>query len=217
MTMWYVNRAAGIVAWLLLATSMLVGLLLSSRALGKKARPNWLTDLHRGLSGLAVIFVGVHVAGAIGDNFIHFGAADVLVPFASGWRPWAMAWGIVSMYLLLAIEASSLLRRRIPKKAWRAIHFASFPLFVTATTHAFTAGTDVGSTLGIAVASLASAAIAFLTVIRIRDEVVHARHVAAGGSASGGRIPERLVAAPPPGQPIESFNNRPPVNTESVR
>jgi len=192
MTMWYVNRAAGIVAWLLLASSMLVGLLLSSRALGKKARPNWLTDLHRGLSGLAVAFVAVHVAGAIGDDYIHFGAADVLVPFASGWRPWAMAWGVVSTYLLVAVEASSLLRKHLPKQAWRAIHFASFPLFATATTHAFTAGTDVGSTLGIAVASLASAAIAFLTVVRIRDEVAHAK--------AGPRPPRvpRPPAAPEP-------------------
>ncbi|QXC61003.1 ferric reductase-like transmembrane domain-containing protein [Aquihabitans sp. G128] len=198
MTMWYVNRAAGIVAWLLLASSMLVGLLLSSRALGKKARPNWLTDLHRGLSGLAVAFVAVHVAGAIGDDYIHFGAADVLVPFASAWRPWAMAWGVVSMYLLVAVEASSLLRKHVPKKAWRAIHFASFPLFLTATTHAFTAGTDVGSAIGIGVASLASAAIAFLTVVRIRDEVAKARHVAAGGSPTGGRIPARPAHATDP-------------------
>ena len=171
MTMWYVNRSAGIVAWLLLATSMMVGLLLSSRALGRKARPNWLTDLHRGLSGLSVAFVAVHIAGAVGDNYIHYGWAETLVPFASSWRPWAMAWGVVSLYLLVAVELSSLARKRVPKAIWRKIHYLSFPLFITATTHAFTAGTDVGTTLGIAVASLASAAIAGLTVIRIRDEI----------------------------------------------
>lgn len=187
MTMWYVNRAAGIVAWVLLASSMLVGLLLSSRALGRKARPNWLTDLHRGLSGLAVVFVAVHVAGAIGDNFIHYGAADVLLPFASSWRPVAMAWGIVSMYMLVAVEGSSLLRKHVPKTVWRKIHYLSFPLFLTATTHAFTAGTDVRTTAGMATASLATAAIAGLSVLRIGDEIEKSKQPPGAGPPGGNR------------------------------
>ena len=133
MTWWYINRAAGLVAWALLSASIVLGLLLSSRALGTKVRPNWIQDLHRGLSGLAVVFVGVHVAGAVGDNYLHFGAAQVLVPFTSTWRPWAVAWGVVTLYLLAAVEASSLLRKHLPRTAWRRIHLLSFPLFVTAT------------------------------------------------------------------------------------
>jgi hypothetical protein len=190
MTMWYVNRAAGIVAWLLLATSIVVGLFVSTRALGKKARSNWLTDLHRGLSGLAVAFVAVHIAGAVGDNYIHFGLADVLVPFHSAWRPIALAWGVVSLYLLVAVEASSLLRRHLPRRAWRAIHFSSFPLVLTATTHAFTAGTDVGSRLGIAVAAVATAAVVGLTVLR-----------AAKGTHRSARRPPLRTSEPPAPRP----------------
>ncbi|WP_426573634.1 ferric reductase-like transmembrane domain-containing protein [Aquihabitans sp. McL0605] len=176
MTWWYINRAAGLVAWALLSASIIFGLLLSSKALGKKVRPNWIQDLHRGLSGLAVVFVGIHVAGAVGDNFIHFGAADVLVPFASAWRPWAIAWGVVSGYLLIAVEATSLLKKHIPTSAWRKIHFLSFPLFLTATSHAITAGTELGTTIGIAAAALVTAAIAGLTTIRIIGEVEKAKN-----------------------------------------
>jgi hypothetical protein len=165
---WYVNRAAGIVAWALLAASLVAGLLLSGKALGKRARPNWLLDLHRGLSGLAIAFVGVHVAGAIGDSYIHFGAKEVLVPMTSGWRPLAIAWGVVSGYLLVAVEASSLLRKHIPKQIWKRIHFLSFPLFLSATVHAVTAGTEMGTTVGIAAASLVTAGIGALTVHRIQ-------------------------------------------------
>src|SRR3954468_11487628 len=150
----YANLAACLVAWALLSVSVILGLLLSSKVLGKKVRPNWIQDLHRGLSGLAVAFVGVHVAAAIADNYIHFGAADVLVPGLSGWRPWAIAWGIVSMYLLIAVEASSLLRSHLPRTLWRKLHYLSFPLFLTATGHAITAGTEMGTTAGIAAASL---------------------------------------------------------------
>lgn len=172
---WYANRAAGLVAWALLSASMVVGLLLSSKALGKKARPNWLTDLHRGLSGLAVAFVGVHVAAAIGDSYVHFGAADVLVPGVSSWRPLAIAWGVVSMYLLIAVEGSSLLRKHLSKAVWRKIHFLSFPLFITATVHGVTAGSEMGTTVGIAAAVLATSAIAGLTALRVMDEVAKAK------------------------------------------
>ena len=173
MTWWYVNRAAGLVSWVLLSASMIFGLLLSSKALGRKVRPNWIQDLHRGLSGLAVVFVGVHVAGTVGDNYLHFGWAESLVPFTSSWRPVAIAWGVVSMYLLLAVELSSLLRKHIPKRWWRTIHFASFPLFLTATAHGITAGTEMGTTLGIAAAALVTAAIAGLTTLRVINEVEH--------------------------------------------
>lgn len=175
MTWWYVDRAAGLVSWALLSASVVLGLLLSSKALGRRVRPNWLQDLHRGLSGLAVVFVGVHVLGAVADSYIHFGWSEVLVPFASSWRPTAVAWGVVSLYLLVAVEVSSLLRKRIPKRWWRGIHFASFPLFLTATAHGVTAGSELGTTLGIAVAALVTAAVAGLTTLRIIHEAGKAK------------------------------------------
>ncbi|MDQ1493056.1 MAG: hypothetical protein QOJ23_5570, partial [Actinomycetota bacterium] len=53
----------------------------------------------------------------------------------------------VSLYLLLAVEVTSLLKSRIPKSVWRKTHFASFALFVTSTVHGVTAGTDTGATM----------------------------------------------------------------------
>ena len=59
---WYVARAGGLVSWALLAATVLWGLSLSSKVFGRRPRPAWLLDLHRYLGGLAVVFVGVHVA-----------------------------------------------------------------------------------------------------------------------------------------------------------
>ncbi len=98
---------------------------------------------------------------------MHFSALSVLVPFASHWRPSAVAWGVVGMYLLLAVELTSLARRRLPKRAWRAVHFASFPLFFMATIHAFTAGTDAASWAFVSVATTAVLAVVGLTGKRI--------------------------------------------------
>lgn len=189
MIWWDVNRAAGLVSWALLSTSMVLGLLLSSKALGRRAKANWLQDLHRGLSALAVVFVGVHVAGAIADSYVHFGAADVLVPFASSWRPIAIAWGVVGLYLLIAVEATSLLRRHLPHQLWRRFHYLSFPLFLSATIHGITAGTEMGTTLGVFAAAGATATIAGLTALRVVDEQERAKERA-------------RAAAPPVGQPF---------------
>ena len=91
---WYAARSGGIIAWLLLALGLILGLLLSSRVLGRKASPAWLLSIHRFLGGLSVIFTVVHVAAIMLDDFVSFGWTDVLVPWASEWNPNAVAWGI---------------------------------------------------------------------------------------------------------------------------
>ena len=55
----------------------------------------------------------------------------------------AVAWGVVAMYLLVAIEITSLVRHRLTARAWRNVHLLSYFLFATATIHMVTAGTDV--------------------------------------------------------------------------
>jgi hypothetical protein len=167
---WYVARSAGIVAWALLSASVLWGLVMTTRVARGRVRAAWLLDLHRYLGGLATIFVGVHVVAIVADSYVHFGVASVLLPFASTWRPTAVAWGVVAAYVLLAVELTSLVRARLPKPVWRAVHFASFPLFVLATVHGLTAGTDAHSILFRWVAVVAIAAVAALTAVRVAGD-----------------------------------------------
>jgi hypothetical protein len=164
---WYVARSGGLLSWALLAAAVLWGLTLSSRIFGKRPRPAWLLDLHRYLGGLALVFLVVHVAAILLDGYVHFGLSQVLVPFASTWHPGAVAWGIVGLYLLLAVELTSLLRRHLPLRVWRRIHFLSFPLFVVATIHAMTAGTDRSTpAMQIAVFSV-TGLVVILTALRV--------------------------------------------------
>jgi predicted ferric reductase len=185
---WYIARSSGLVGWALLTASVILGLALSTRAgvAGRRPRPAWTLDLHRYLGGLAAIFTAVHVAGIVGDTYVGFGPADVLVPLASAWHPVAVAWGVVAMYLLVAVEATSLARKRLPRKVWRLVHFASFPLFLSATLHAVTAGTDTGTWVFEGVAVAASTLIAGLTVLRIRQATAPP---APGRPGPGPRVP----------------------------
>lgn len=139
---WYVARSTGLVAWALATASVLWGLLLSTKALGRRPRPAWLLDLHRHLGGLTLVFTAVHLLGLAADSYVHFGWADLFVPMASSWQPAAVTWGIVAFYLLVVVEASSLAMRRLPRRLWRGVHLLSYAVFVLATVHGVTAGTD---------------------------------------------------------------------------
>ena len=176
-------RASGLVAWALCTASVVWGLLLSTKLMGRRAAPSWLLDLHRSLGGLATVFVGVHVVALVADSYVSFGPAELLIPMASAWKPGPVAWGVVSLYLLVAVEVTSLARKRLPAKLWRATHMASFPMWAFATVHTLTAGTDA-SHPGVVLLSIASlGAVLFATVVRFLSPRSTAR---AGGRRTGG-------------------------------
>jgi DMSO/TMAO reductase YedYZ heme-binding membrane subunit len=139
---WYVARATGIVAWLLAVGSVLAGLALASRMTGKRPGAPWLLDLHRHLGALTVLFTVAHGAALVADGYVEFDLADLTVPFASDWRPGPVAFGVVAAWLVIAVELTSLARRRIPPRLWRSVHVSSYLAAVAATAHYVSAGTD---------------------------------------------------------------------------
>jgi hypothetical protein len=142
---WYVTRASGLVSWGLVSASVVWGLAVSTRVMAGRPTPAWLLDLHRFLGGLALTFTGIHLASLVADGYTDFGVLDLLVPLRSTWRPVAVAWGVVALYLLLAIELTSLAQRKLPRRLWRRVHATSFVLFVLATIHGFVAGSEAGN------------------------------------------------------------------------
>lgn len=143
---WYIARSAGLVAWLSACVAVLSGLFASTGLLGPNPTRPWLVDLHRLLSGLTVSFTAVHVLAIGFDDYVHFGAQELFVPMASAWRPGAVAWGVVALYLLVAVEVTSRLRRRLGERLWRASHWLSVVLLATSSVHAFSAGSDATET-----------------------------------------------------------------------
>lgn len=163
---WYAARAGGIISWALLTLAVVGGLQLSTRLVRRPA-PAWVLDLHRFLGALAVAFLGVHLLGLFVDTYIGFGVADVLVPFATSYHTMQVALGVVAMYLLLAIEITSLLMKRMSRRLWHSIHLTSYVLFPVATIHGILVGTDRHNALLIAAYLVAATVILFMTLVRI--------------------------------------------------
>lgn len=163
---WYLSRATGLVAWGLAVASILVGLALASRALGGRPKAPWLLALHRWTGGVTIAFTVGHVGAIVADSYVHFGIADVLVPFASDWRSSAVAWGVIATWLLVLVELTSVQMRRLPKQVWRAVHLSSYLVAALSTAHGFAAGTDTRSGAFAWAVVIATGAMAFFTAYR---------------------------------------------------
>jgi predicted ferric reductase len=145
---WYVARAGGLVAWALVTASILWGLALSTRLIRRKGVPAWLLDLHKFLGTLSLVFTGVHLFGLWTDNFTQFAWREMFIPMASTkWRPGAVTWGVIATYAMVAIQLTSWIMRKLPRRLWHTIHLSSFLLFGFATVHGFQSGADKSNLL----------------------------------------------------------------------
>ncbi len=179
---WYVARASGIVAWLILTATVLWGIVLSTKAFPEHRRPAWLLDLHRWLGGLTMSFVAIHLVALVADSYTTFTIADLVVPFASEWKPGAVALGVVAAWSLVAVEVTSLAMRRLPRRVWRGIHLISYLTFWLASLHAAFAGSDSSQILYQATAAIAIGAVVWATVYRLTHQKNARRNRAASTS-----------------------------------
>lgn len=164
---WYVDRAAGYTALVLLTASILLGLLLSL----KVASPRWprflTNDVHEHITLMALVFIAIHGIAILVDPFMRFGWGDVLVPLGSAYHPVAMALGIVAGYLALAIWLSSRVRKQIGFRMWRRLHYATFLVYAFAGVHTLLIGNDRSTTWGRGVVVASVALVVALTAMRI--------------------------------------------------
>lgn len=142
---WNLTRASAIVAWFLALGSILWGVLLSTRAMKGYDRPAWLLDLHRWMAALTCYFTGIHLLALVADSYVTFTIADLFVPYSNSYKSTPVALGIVSVYLLAAVQGTSLMMKRMSKTAWRRVHMLSYLMFALITVHAITAGSDIGT------------------------------------------------------------------------
>ncbi len=165
---WYLARASGLVAWLLLAVAVVWGLLLSSRLLERRPSPAWLLDLHRHLGALTLALTFVHLSAIWVDDFVEYSLVEILVPLASDLERLPVALGAVAFWLLVAVQTSSWSRVRLPIDVWRRLHWLSAPLIGLASAHGWLVGTDVGHPLVSVVVIVLAAEVVLIAALRIR-------------------------------------------------
>ena len=185
---WYLSRAAGFTAYLLLFVSVALGIAIGTRFAQRFARRNTIFDLHRFTTSLALAFTLFHVFVLLVDGYFNFTVWQLIVPFRSPYRTWQTAVGVFALYTTALLIASFYVRRFIGYRAWRVIHFLTFALFAGATLHGITAGTDTteawAKLLYIATATATLGLIIYRVQYRIPDtSTMRAIRLAAGVAA----------------------------------
>jgi len=141
-TFWLLARASGLTAYGLLTASVLAGLVLKSRPLGRALKPAPTLDVHRFLALLGLGMLALHGGTLLLDRTLRMPLAGLFVPGASPYRAAAVALGVIAAELMALIYVSFLLRSRIGARNWRRLHWATYLVFLLATVHGLAAGTD---------------------------------------------------------------------------
>jgi sulfoxide reductase heme-binding subunit YedZ len=165
---WYLTRATGAVALVLLTVSVVLGVLGSLRFSAAPRWPRFAIDaLHRDSSLLVIVLVALHIITSVLDGFAPITLVDGVIPFLTPYRPLWMGLGALSFDLLIALVVTSLLRRRLGYRSWRAIHWLAYASWPVAVLHGLGTGSDAKSfwMLALTVACMAAVVIAVLSRI----------------------------------------------------
>jgi predicted ferric reductase len=139
---WYVTRASGIIAYLLLWFSTVLGLAVTSKYLDGMLDRLFTYDFHEFISLLSVAFTLVHVLVLTVDRYLPYSLAQILVPFISPYRPFWVGVGVIAFYIVALVTITFYLRNKIGAKSFRVIHYLSLLGYLGVTLHGYYAGTD---------------------------------------------------------------------------
>lgn len=138
---WYVIRATGTVAYLLLYLAVIIGLY-SQVQKKRKQKVTITLHLHEALSNWALYMTIGHLGFLLIDSYMSFKWTEVLVPFGGNYKPLPMAMGTVSLYFLIITILTSKARKKIGYQRWRKLHALNPILYILVTLHGLFIGTD---------------------------------------------------------------------------
>ena len=187
---WYVTRASGIVAYLLLWLSMVLGLAVTSKFFDRLLDRVFTYDFHQFISLLSIAFVFLHVIVLLFDRYLPYSIWQILIPFISPYRPFWIGIGVVGFYFSLLVTVTFYLRKRIGMHLFRLIHVLSLAGYLGATLHGVYAGTDYPLPAMQFLYKATALVVIFLTVfwlVLLAMRKLEARHAALAAA----RLPHR--------------------------
>src|ERR1700760_4727084 len=140
---WYASRATGIVSLLLLTAVLVLGIGVNRQGRLPRLPRFAVTGIHRNLSLLSVAFIVVHVVTAVLDSYVHIPLLSAVVPFDSGYERLWLGLGAVLVDLMIAIIVTSLLRGRLNRVVWRAVHLLAYASWPIAFAHSLGSSKDL--------------------------------------------------------------------------
>jgi methionine sulfoxide reductase heme-binding subunit len=165
--LWLVSRASGVILLMLFSAVMVLGVATRTGAATRRWPRFAVAELHRTLSLFAVALLGLHVATAVLDPYVSIGWVATMLPFTSHYETLAVGAGTLAVDLAGAVLITSLLRRRLGLRTWRAVHYLAYLAWPVAFLHAIRAASYDQHLWFVAVAEWGSLA-AVTTAVLVR-------------------------------------------------
>lgn len=140
--LWFAARGLGITSLILLTASMVLGILTAGRVQAVRMPRFLFGELHRSISLLVCLFLGLHIASVIIDPYVTIRLVDAVVPFGGLYQPFWLGLGAIAFDLLVALTVASLIRHRLSFRAWKAVHWIAYLCWPVALVHGLGIGTD---------------------------------------------------------------------------
>lgn len=176
MTLWYLARAAGMVALIAFTASTVLGALASSRT-----RPtSWaaidrrflVQMAHRSTAITGLLALLTHVAILVIDSYVDVSVTGALVPFTAGYAPLALGLGTLGTYAIVLVAVTGAARGRLAAsaravRAWRTVHVAAYAGWVLSMGHGLLAGTDTGTVWATVLYAVCGLAVTIAAAVRL--------------------------------------------------
>jgi sulfoxide reductase heme-binding subunit YedZ len=164
---WIASRALGIVAMVLLALSVSLGLAMSGRLARRPGLPAKVRRLHEATTLVTLGLIVAHAGILLPDAWLHPGLGGITLPFQLGYRTLWTGIGIIAGWLGLIVGLSFYARRLIGVATWRWLHRWTLAVYVLALGHAIGAGTDGRSPWMLAMLVVLTTPIVFALTFRM--------------------------------------------------
>ncbi|MGO9792476.1 MAG: ferric reductase-like transmembrane domain-containing protein [Solirubrobacteraceae bacterium] len=183
--LWYLTRGTGVVTLILLTLTVALGVANRQR-LQTSGMPRFVIDaVHRNAALLAVAFLSVHIATTLLDSYVNIDLINVILPFSASYKPLWLGFGAIAFDLLIAVALTSVLRRRLGYRIWRATHWLAYLSWPVAIVHGVGIGSDRHSSWMLALTGACVLIVAAAIVARLRQ------HSLQPPRPQGSRRPER--------------------------
>jgi len=183
---WLGSRAMGVVALVVVALSVGMGLAMSLRAAKGPGAMARLKQVHEATALVALLAIAGHGLLLLGDTYLRPGLAGIAIPFDTAHAPFWTGLGVIGGWLAALLGLSFYARRRIGTKLWRQMHRWTLLVYVLAVAHTFGSGTDSVSLWLLLIVGATLAPITVMAAVRLLP----------GEDPPGGGRPRRRIPLP---------------------
>lgn len=169
---WYLSRATAFVSLSILWLSMALGLGISNKMARFWPGAPAAFAIHEYVSLLGLAFALFHALILLGDHYINFTIAQILIPFSTtNYRPTWTGLGQLAFYIWLIVALSFYVRSSIGQKTWRVLHYLSFAMYFMGLAHGLLGGTDATTNWAWHYYWISGGSLLFLLVYRIVNTI----------------------------------------------